>query len=645
MLQRFLGRSAKAITADSKTQLFKSSRKGQHRALAIDIILCEILSYLSLQERRRVKLVCKRWNQFCDQFWRSSKKWTSSKGYSPECAKELANVYSVQCEFSKYVRATVDPAAWLLFWQTVSQARKRNQVKQLEFCEEVDVDLHVIPILHEIPWVTSLRIDANVARKVDIQIILESLPQLRQLDVSGAVLENKGNNTVLPLSRLTHLGLDNCHVTQGFMDELLDCFPRLGSLQLTSIYMVSTSGRGRNPPMDILPMIKRCCPTANPMLDEIFLEASYCYDILRALLEMPQYLQRTTKFRYRIHAQSYWKTFTTVSLEYMTRLEIRGKYWLHDFPVEALHTYLCHDDARHLRELVAPDIFYPDEYLDPNLIQKKQYGTWSSRDLVVLQMGFGPEEADSGDDTKHRQLLTRHIFGFIVSMCPRLTDLWVRCKAVDFSLEGGMCYLTRLERLQTLKIQTVDMPVVTEHDLVWLFHRRAQFSSSSSFLSSPLAGPWRSVGTRKSIGGEITGNSVRTMEKVCRAIEGDFAALRATRPETKPDGISVTIKDNHAYSPDAERGEQQEEDWEGRQGSTSPSSSSWNSRQGGGGGNEGNHLALLQSLTVEYSSERYLGRRKEEEKESIGPVLKRIRPRLETQVYFCTWIERQYNHP
>ncbi|KAF9972166.1 hypothetical protein BGZ73_004769 [Actinomortierella ambigua] len=634
MLQRFLGRSAKTIKADSKTQFSKANRKGQHRALTIDIILCEILSYLSPQEQRRVKLVCKRWNQFCGQFLKSSKKWSSNKAYSPECAKEFANVYSVQCEFNKYVRTTIDPAAWLLFWQSVTKARKRNLLKQLEFCQEVDVGLHVMPILHAIPWLTSLRINANVARNVDIQAILESLPQLRQLDISGAVLGKKNDNAVLPLTLLIHLGLDNCHVTQGFMNELLYCFPRLGSLQLTSIYVVSTSGRGRNPPMDILPMVKKCCPTANPILDEIFLEASYCYDILRALLEMPQYLQRTTKFRYRIHAQSYWKTYTTVSLEYMTRLEIRGKYWLHDFPVEALHTYLCHDDARHLRELIAPDIFYPEEYLDPSLVQKKQYGTWSSRDLVVLHMGFGSEEADTWSDSKSRQQLTRHMVGFIVSMCPQLTDLWVRCKAVDFTLEGGMCYLTRLERLQTLKIQTVDMPVVTEHDLVWLFHRRAQFPSS--FLSSPLAGPWRSSGSRKNIGGEITGSSVRTMEKVCRAIEGDFAALRASRPETKADGNS-SIEDSHSQLQE-ENECQREEDKEGRKRSHSPSGKQ-------DGNCQGSHLAQLQSLTVEYSSERYLGRRKEEELDSIGPVLKRIRPRLETRVYFYTWIERQYNHP
>ncbi|KAG0232434.1 hypothetical protein BGW42_008152 [Actinomortierella wolfii] len=630
MLQSLLHRAGKAGVAVSMPRFPGSSKKKPHKALSVDLILREILSYLSPQELRRVKLVCKRWSKMCGQFGWSSKKWNSNMGYSPECAKGLAHSHILQCEFNKYLKSTVDPKEWLRFWQVVSQTRKQGQLRQVEFIGEVDPSTHVIPILREISWVTTLCINANTARKLDIHAVLVSLPQLRHLDISGAVMIKPSDEAVLPLTQLTHLGLDKCYLTNPLLEELLDSCPRLGYLRLTGVYHVST-GRSQSSMMDALSLVKRRCPTINPVLDEVFLEANYMYDILRVLPEMPKVLPRATKFRYRVHAQSYWKTYTTISVEYLTRLEIRGKYWLSDFPVEVLHNYLCHDDARHLRELVMLDVWYPEEYLDPSLAKKEKFSTWSSRNLVVLQMGFGREDVirnGRADDPEQRAQCTRRMVGFIVSMCPRLTDLWIRCKMLDFSLDGGMCYLTRLERLQTLKIQMVDVPEVTEHDLVWLAERR---KSTSLSIFSAL-----SVRRRGVQRGKITSDSIRMMENVCRKIEKSFATLQTAVHQTEDDSISDGS--SHEQYPVSSEQQQGAEDKGEELNKELQRERSHESRF---------YLAQLQSLTVEYNSEAYyFNQHKESEtREPMVSIVKRIRPRLEAQVYYHTWIERQYNHP
>ncbi|KAF9154757.1 hypothetical protein BG015_012082 [Linnemannia schmuckeri] len=160
----------------------------------------------------------------------------------------------------------------------------------------------------------------------------------------------------------------------------------------------------------------------------------------------------------------------------LTRLEILSTTEpLYQSPVTALshvlHEYLCNSPL--LVHLVAPGVFYRSEYMElrgevgsdglyqpkhwdsttshpPTGVRRTEKRVWACRRLQTLHIFFGstPQEEASAANS-------RTLFGYITRVCPDLQELVIRKTALHVELEGGMCLLTRLHKLQRLTVASL----------------------------------------------------------------------------------------------------------------------------------------------------------------------------------------------
>ncbi|KAF9323238.1 hypothetical protein BGZ91_003743, partial [Linnemannia elongata] len=160
----------------------------------------------------------------------------------------------------------------------------------------------------------------------------------------------------------------------------------------------------------------------------------------------------------------------------LTRLEILSTTEpLYHPPATALsrvlHQYLCSSPL--LVHLVAPGVFYRSEYMElrgeigsdglyqpkhwdsttshpPAGVRRTEKRVWACRRLQTLHIFFGstPQEEASAENS-------RTLFGYITRVCPDLQELVIRKTALHVELEGGMCLLTRLHKLQRLTVASL----------------------------------------------------------------------------------------------------------------------------------------------------------------------------------------------
>ncbi|KAF9135849.1 hypothetical protein BGX30_011410 [Mortierella sp. GBA39] len=160
----------------------------------------------------------------------------------------------------------------------------------------------------------------------------------------------------------------------------------------------------------------------------------------------------------------------------LTRLEILSTTEpLYHSPATALnhilHEYLCSSPL--LVHLVTPGVFYRSEYLElrgevgpdglyqpkhwdsttshpPAGVRRTEKRVWACRRLQTLHIFFGstPQEEASAVNS-------RTLFGYITRVCPDLQELVIRKTALHVELEGGMCLLTRLHKLQRLTVASL----------------------------------------------------------------------------------------------------------------------------------------------------------------------------------------------
>ncbi|KAG0321934.1 hypothetical protein BGZ97_009644 [Linnemannia gamsii] len=160
----------------------------------------------------------------------------------------------------------------------------------------------------------------------------------------------------------------------------------------------------------------------------------------------------------------------------LTRLEILSTTEpLYHSPASALshvlHEYLCQSPL--LEHLVAPGVFYRSEYMElrgevgsdglyqpkhwdsttshpPAGVRRTEKRVWACRRLQTLHIFFGstPQEEASA-------VTSRILFGYITRVCPDLQELVIRKTALHVELEGGMCLLTRLHKLQRLTVASL----------------------------------------------------------------------------------------------------------------------------------------------------------------------------------------------
>ncbi|KAG0032243.1 hypothetical protein BGZ81_011334 [Podila clonocystis] len=148
---------------------------------------------------------------------------------------------------------------------------------------------------------------------------------------------------------------------------------------------------------------------------------------------------------------------------------------------ETLHRYLC--QAPRLQHLSIDNMLFPIEYLDlehpsaQEATRNSRNQVWACRNLRSLQIKFG---SMTGNDTRAPKR-SRHLFAYIAQVCPQLQQLHITRGLMNVQQEGGLCYLSGIESLERLTLQTTHFQTKHISDFGWIK------AGASSSLGSPLS--------------------------------------------------------------------------------------------------------------------------------------------------------------
>ncbi|KAF9097801.1 hypothetical protein BGX23_007897 [Mortierella sp. AD031] len=152
-----------------------------------------------------------------------------------------------------------------------------------------------------------------------------------------------------------------------------------------------------------------------------------------------------------------------------------------------LHDFLC--TSLLLLHLKAPLVRYHTAFLDlrgdldlnvryqvlpslpyyPRLLRWTHKRVWACRRLCTLQLYFFAEQKQNAEED------ARILFGYISRVCPLLQDLAIQQQHLCVRLEGGLCLLSRLHRLERLSVvSSGNNSGFTKRDLVWMTKSRPQ---------------------------------------------------------------------------------------------------------------------------------------------------------------------------
>ncbi|KAF9214177.1 hypothetical protein BGZ59_004163 [Podila verticillata] len=184
---------------------------------------------------------------------------------------------------------------------------------------------------------------------------------------------------------------------------------------------------------------------------------------------------------------------------------------------ETLHRYLC--QAPRLQQLSIDNMVFPVEYLDleypsaQEAMQSNRNQVWACRNLRSLQIKFG---SMTGNDTRTPKR-SRHLFAYIAQVCPRLQQLHITRSLMNVQKEGGLCYLSGIESLERLTLQTTHFQTKHISDFGWIK------AGASSSLGSPLSlSPFSTISSETSFttvsSPSINGNAIlRLTSRISRA--------------------------------------------------------------------------------------------------------------------------------
>ncbi|KAF9391225.1 hypothetical protein CPB97_007195 [Podila verticillata] len=184
---------------------------------------------------------------------------------------------------------------------------------------------------------------------------------------------------------------------------------------------------------------------------------------------------------------------------------------------ESLHRYLC--QAPRLQQLSIDNMIFPVEYLDleqpsaQEAMHSNRNQVWACRNLRSLQIKFG---SMTGNDTRTPRR-SRLLFAYIAQVCPRLQQLHITRGLMNVQKEGGLCYLSEIESLERLTLQTTHFQTKHISDFGWIK------AGASSSLGSPLSlSPFSTISSETSFttvsSPTINGNAIlRLTSRISRA--------------------------------------------------------------------------------------------------------------------------------
>ncbi|KAF9284474.1 hypothetical protein BGZ68_004664 [Mortierella alpina] len=425
--------------------------------------------------------------------------------------------------------ARFQPKTWKAFTHrllTLANDEHRLKLHDLSVLYHMKLDEELYPLLKILgPSLTRLRLEGMKHVDVPLYAILEHCPHLIRLSISFKVgssfcSENsgiEGDNDPLPMRKtLRSLSLGNMAIEEVTLLQLLATCPNLENLRLhalqgsasitrldTTVVAISEDRLVSYSKKSFLEQLAQYCPKLNSL--HLSKSAPYQWRVTRlSNAQLAMILEMFPKLRELSlpgcdFTTATFKTLTTMKTcniirNALTSLEIVGYGYMKGLE-NSLHEFLC--EAPHLLHLKAEDISFPRAWFDlegildrnekisqtkddlwgyphpvtdetdrPDyqLMESMNRKIWACRNLRTLHLEF--DQRGYGNVCSVET--SRMIFGYISKVCPRLEDIRIRRSSLNLALEGGLCLLTRLERLRRLVIVTDEECSMVQQDIEWI---------------------------------------------------------------------------------------------------------------------------------------------------------------------------------
>ncbi|KAF9562845.1 hypothetical protein EC968_005074, partial [Mortierella alpina] len=492
----------------------------QRSPLEVPELLERILSFLNTHTlRTNAAWVCQEWNSIVRPLLLRDVTWTADRRGEnyPQTAilerLEFAQTLCIKDPADRPHEPIFGHDNWTALLErlnTLANKDRRLKISSLLVKCHMSVYSHVPPLLELLGFrLVRLRLEYLLDLDVIVGSILIWCPRLTHLFVShhnAACFQTrtmyKGTqSTELPEElRLRSLGLDGMAIEDAALNDVLRSCPNLEDFQLTALRDIRQAKPfnrdSATPSQEHLVVFSRrffqrlvaFCPRIHS------LDLSICEDHFQAkgltnqqlteAFSLFPCLKKTTLVG-RSVSVDILRTLNTYLHNTLTTLEIVNGVFTKEIG-DALHGYLC--DSPHLLHLKAPMIQVSNTWFDlegvltrcgyyrrkwetvnhPNDATDASYANaierkiWACRRLRTLDLKF-----DRSDDSSAGEN-SRMIFSYLSKVCPHLEDLTIRRKWMNLSLHGGLCLLSRLQKLRRLTVLVVRRGRLKRRDLAWI---------------------------------------------------------------------------------------------------------------------------------------------------------------------------------
>ncbi|KAG0086523.1 hypothetical protein BGZ93_011458 [Podila epicladia] len=488
------------------------------RALALTEIIECIISFLNEYNLRKVLLLNRTWRAIALPFRGRHLLWRDSLDANSSLRKHILQQLAVCRSLTFSAQSTAlsreNGESWANLLEGLSardslETRSRRAgLATLTIHSAVCVTGKLMPLLQSRSisrTLTTLTIDRTDNSVFPIEPILALAPMLVQLSLGpgplgmhqalGTLLCPKTKNTVVAL-RLQSLLLRRLKYAPGDMANLCAMMPNLVEFRAIDMAIIRRPSVVQGESSSSTPLIEPPSPQNAPL----FMLSEHCPRIKTLVftdgISGSPPMDPATLFKACPNVDSWglsaWgisqSTFTTLLAQpnVLTSLEIwHGSHMRSGL---LLHSFLCLSPM--LQHLRAPQYRFPISCFDTEHQQKQKekqgdsqstttkstrsnprLKIWNCRNLKTLHLGF-MHHAGNGNDKLAREMgrleQSRLIFKYLAKVCPRLRDVYLWKDDMSIDLEGGLCFLLRLQQLETLRIRTNDMSSLTERDLCWI---------------------------------------------------------------------------------------------------------------------------------------------------------------------------------
>ncbi|KAG0332964.1 hypothetical protein BG000_009586 [Podila horticola] len=443
-------------------------------ALAIPEVLAYILAFLDHTDiRAKAAFVCKDWYLLCRRLTKDQYHWL---GKIPLDKRHLlqqvgsAHVLPIISRSSTnyYIRPFKSASAyghpdWSQLHKLLSELPSEDQEHFCKLTVKSILDLQATLELAQRFQVTTLRIENSWMETISLDQILLACPNLLHLDIDSSTVS----------------------FTTTVLDTLLAQCPELVEFRMKHCTVVVDNSDAHHEHLEnrdsttrsmVLSMLQKYCPQLNSIHFSLLDSRPTEQDQIHMFQQL-----RTVQSWSIAHSDLLPSTFESLRLHASALRSLELCCSSNSLAPETLHRYLCH--ATRLQNLSIDNMIFPVEYLDleyssaQEVTESSRNQVWACRNLRSLQIKFG---SLTGNDTRAPKR-SRHLFAYIAQVCPRLQQLHITRGLMNVQQEGGLCYLSGIESLERLTLQTTHFQTKHISDFGWIK------AGASSSLGTPLS--------------------------------------------------------------------------------------------------------------------------------------------------------------